>query len=67
MRKDRGSYSETLEGASGRPPDLMDLLPDFADSFASRLQHVRSGKTEAMSQLVRLTSEEMALERILKS
>jgi len=47
-------------------PDLMSLLPDFADSFASRLQHVRSGKTEAMSHLVRLTNEEMALERILK-
>ena len=54
-------------GVTDRPPDLMSLLPDFHDSFASRLQHVRSGKTEAMSQLVRLTNEEMALERILKS
>ena len=66
MYKDSG-MSPTLGEASGRPPDLMGLLPDFADSFAQRLQYVRSGKTEAMSQLVRLTNEEMALERILKS
>ncbi|KKM03579.1 hypothetical protein LCGC14_1773000 [marine sediment metagenome] len=67
MCKDKGSYSETIEGASGRPPDLMGLLPNFADSFASRLRHVRFGKADAMSQLVRLTNEEMALEHILKS
>ena len=52
--------------ASVSPPDLAGLLPDFADSFASRLQRVRFGKTEAMSQLVRLTNEEMALEHILR-
>ena len=44
----------------------MSLMPDFKDSFASRLYRVRQGRVEAMNQLVRLTTEEAALERILE-
>ena len=59
---------EEREGLNRKPYlGTEPLIPDFHDSFASRLHHVRMGKTEAMSQLVRLTTEEQALERILRS
>ena len=48
-----------LEGAALFGP------PSFRDSFRSRLQEARLRRADAMERLVRLATEEMALERIL--